>query len=623
MISETRKVAMWLLFIAAVLILADIAQAQRTMRPVIRGTRYAVSSRKPQASQAAERILRNGGNAFDAAVAGQAALCVTDPASNGVGGDAFILVYDAGEKKVYSVNAGGYAPKLATIEWYMKNNNGEIPANDSLLSATVPTSVDAWYTVLSRWGTMSFAEVLQPTIELADGFPLSELLASSMASKKGPRTFVVGENGIETEVAPAQGNRKLRKYPTSEKVYFPEGRPVRAGEVFANPDLARTLRKLVEAEDNAAGQGRQAALKAARDRFYKGDIARAMADFSEANGGLFRYNDFADYSVKVEEPVSIDYRGYEVYKNPSANQGPSELFTLNILRGFDLRSMGHNSADYIHTVLEALKLAFADRHAYYGDPDFVDVPMAGLLSREYADVRRREIDMLRANPEMPTAGDPWAHQNGGVRYGAKQPEAVAGPLSADTSYICAVDRWGNGFSATPSDGFGGAPIAPGLGFMVSARGAQSWLDEDHPCSLEPGKRPRLTPNPAMAFKDGKPWLPFGTPGGDVQPQSMVQLFLNVAEFGMDVQQAIEEPRASTWSFPNSFWPHAYRPGLVGVESRIDPSVVDDLRKRGHDVDVWNEWTPRMGSLCAIEVDRERGTLSGGADLRRDGYAMGR
>ena len=338
--------------------------------------------------------------------------------------------------------------------------------------------------------------------------------------------------------------------------------------------------------------------------------------------------DLADFSLGVDAPPMIDYRNsvgdnIDVYACGPWCQGPMNLHALRILEGCDLQGMGHNSAEYIHTVLEALKLAFADRHAYYGDPDFVDVPMAGLLSREYADERRREIDPRRANPEMPAAGDPWAYQQGGTRYGAKQPEPVAGPLSADTSYICAVDRWGNAFSATPSDGFGGAPIVPGLGFMVSARGAQSWLDEDHPCSLAPGKRPRLTPNPAMAFKDGKPWLPFGTPGGDVQPQSMVQLFLNVAEFGMDVQQAIEAPRASTWSFPNSFWPHAYRPGLVGVESRIDASVVDDLRKRGHDVDVWNEWTPRMGSLCAIEVDRERGALAGGADLRRDGYAMGR
>jgi gamma-glutamyltranspeptidase/glutathione hydrolase len=196
-------------------------------------------------------------------------------------------------------------------------------------------------------------------------------------------------------------------------------------------------------------------------------------------------------------------------------------------------------------------------------------------------------------------------------------------LEADTSYVCTVDRWGNAFSATPSDGIGGSPVVPGLGFVVSARGSQNWLDPDHPCALEPGKRPRLTPNPAMAFKNGKLWMPFGTPAGDVQCQSMVQMFLNVVEFGMDVQQAIEAPRVSTWSFPNSFWPHAYYPGLVGMEGRIDGATARDLQERGHKVDVWDDWTPRMGALCAIEIDRERGALFAGADLRRDGYAMGR
>ena len=621
MISETRKLAMWLLFIAAVLILADIAQAQRTMRPVIRGTRYAVSSRKPQASQAAERILRNGGNAFDAAVAGQAALCVTDPASNGVGGDAFILVYDSSEKKVYSVNAGGYAPKLATIEWYMKNNNGEIPANDSLLSATVPTSVDAWYTVLSRWGTMSFAEVLQPTIELADGFPLSERLASSMASKKGPRTFVVGEDGIETEVAPAQGNRKLRKYPTSEKVYFPEGRPVRAGEVFANPDLARTLRKLVEAEDNAADQGRQAALKAARDRFYKGDIARTMAEFSEANGGLFRYDDFADYSVKVEEPVSIDYRGYEVYKNPSANQGPSELFTLNILRGFDLRSMGHNSADYIHTFVESLKLAFADREMFLADMDFVKIPFPALLTEAYGARRRALIDPAKASVAF-RPGNPGP----GVSGSSSRPQfriPVSGDAEheGDTSYVAVVDKDRNAVSWTPSlhSGWGSGIVIADLGFMFNCRGDYFWLQQGHPNSLAPRKRPRSTLTPTLILKDSEPFMAVGSPGGDDQCMRIMQTFLNVVEFDMNIQAAIEAPRATTKSFPSSVFPHAMVSAQVGVESRISAEVIEELRKRGHRVDINGPWS--MSATSAIVIDPETGVLSAGADIRGDNYAL--
>ena len=621
MISETRKVTAGLLFLAAVLVLADFAQAQRTMRPVIRGTRYAVSSRKPQASQAAERILRNGGNAFDAAVAGQAALCVTDPASNGVGGDAFILVYDAGEKKVYSVNAGGYAPKLATIEWYMKNNNGEIPANDSLLSATVPTSVDAWYTVLSRWGTMSFAEVLQPTIELADGFPLSERLASSMASKKGPRTLVVGEDGIETEVAPAQGNRKLRKYPTSEKVYFPEGRPVRAGEVFANPDLARTLRKLVEAEDKAADQGRQAALKAARDRFYKGDIARAMAEFSEANGGLFRYDDFADYSVKVEEPVSIDYRGYEVYKNPSANQGPSELFTLNILRGFDLRSMGHNSADYIHTFVESLKLAFADREMFLADMDFVKIPFPALLTEAYGARRRALIDPARASVAFRPGNPDLGGSGSSSRPQFRIPVSGDAEHEGDTSYVAVVDEDRNAVSWTPSlhSGWGSGIVIGDLGFMFNCRGDYFWLQQGHPNSLEPRKRPRSTLTPTLILKDGKPFMAVGSPGGDDQCMRIMQTFLNVVEFDMNIQAAIEAPRATTKSFPSSVFPHAMVSAQVGLESRVSAEVIAELRKRGHRVDINGPWS--MSATSAIVVDPETGVLSAGADIRGDNYAL--
>ncbi len=621
MISETRKVAAWLLFIAAVLILSDIAQAQRTMRPVIRGTRYAVSSRKPQASQAAERILRNGGNAFDAAVAGQAALCVTDPASNGVGGDAFILVYDAGEKKVYSVNAGGYAPTLATIEWYMKNNNGEIPVNDGLLSATVPTSVDAWYTVLSRWGTMSFAEVLQPTIELADGFPLSERLASSMASKKGPRTFVVGEDGIETEVAPAQGNRKLRKYPTSEKVYFPGGRPVGAGEVFANPDLARTLRKLVEAEDRAADQGRQAALKAARDRFYKGDIARTMAEFSEANGGLFRYDDFADYSVKVEEPVSIDYRGYEVYKNPSANQGPSELFTLNILRGFNLRSMGHNSADYLHTFVESLKLAFADREMFLADMDFVKIPFPALLTEAYGARRRALIDPAKASVAFRPGNPDPGGSGSSSRPQFRIPVSGDAEHEGDTSYVAVVDEDRNAVSWTPSlhSGWGSGIVIGDLGFMFNCRGDYFWLQQGHPNSLEPRKRPRSTLTPTLILKDGKPFMAVGSPGGDDQCMRIMQTFLNVVEFDMNIQAAIEAPRATTKSFPSSVFPHAMVSAQVGVESRVSAEVIAELRKRGHRVDINGPWS--MSATSAIVIDPETGVLSAGADIRGDNYAL--
>src|SRR6266478_7135501 len=308
----------------------------KTMRPVVRGQHFAVASMKAEATRAAERVLEKGGNAFDAIVAGQAVLGLVDGAMNGIGADATLLVYDAKEKKVYSINAEGTAPHLATIEWYKEHNGGKLPVNDSLLSGTVPGCVDAWYILLDRWGTMSFAQVLAEAIDLTEnGFPVGDSLARALAT-----------------------SQKLRKYPTSTKVYLPNNRAPQAGEIFRNPDLARTLKRLVEAEKQNKGKGRHEALKAARDRFYKGDIAREMAKFSEDNGGLFRYEDFGNYTAKIEEPVSIDYHGYQIYKNASASQGPTELFALRILEGYDLKAMGHNSADYIHTSVEAIKLAF-------------------------------------------------------------------------------------------------------------------------------------------------------------------------------------------------------------------------------------------------------------------------
>src|SRR6516225_7298950 len=354
------------------------ADKTQTMRPVIRGRNAAVASMKAEATEAARRTLDAGGNAFDAAVAGQAALAVTDFSLNGVGSDAVLLVYDSREKKVYSINAEPRAPRLATIEWYEKNNGGKIPESDGLLSGGLPGVVDAWYVLLDRWGTMSFAQVLQPAIELAeDGFPLGEASAEDIASSS-----------------------KILKYPTTRKLYLPDGKFPKPGDIFRNPDLARTLRKLVDAEQANKSKGRHEALQAARDRFYKGDIARELASFSETNGGLFRYDDFAEYTAKVETPVSIDYRGYRIYKNPSASQGPTELIALNLLEGFDLKALGHNSADFISTNVEVMKLAMADREKFLGDMDFIKIPYEGLLSKDYARERRKLVDPARASFEL-------------------------------------------------------------------------------------------------------------------------------------------------------------------------------------------------------------------------------
>ena len=580
----------------------------RTYRPLVTGAQHVVSSGHYLATAAGFRILEQGGNATDAGVAAGIAINVTLPQWTGFGGVAPIIIHDAASGDTVSISGLGRFPKAASIDYFNKNCGGELPPG--VLRTVTPAAADAWITALRLYGTMSFEQVVTPALELAEGgFPIPATLQSALA-----RTG-------DSLIGDSDGDGR---WPSTSAVFFPGGRRPDIGDILIQKDLARTFYRLIEVERDHAGQGREVALQAARDYFYRGDIAEEIVQFVQKEGGLLTMEDLAEFSVGVETPPSIDYKGIQVYACGPWCQGPMNLHALKILEGFDLRGMGHNTAAYAHTVLEALKLAFSDRDAYYGDPDFVDVPLEGLISESYAQERRAAIDAGRASPEMPLPGDPWPHQGMPARNGQPaRPDLVAGGLPADTSYACVVDRWGNAFSATPSDSFGTSPIIPGLGFIASSRGSQTWLDPQHPSALAPGKRPRLTPNPALAMRDGKPLMPFGTPGGDVQPQSMVQLFLNVMEFGMDVQQAVEAPRFSTWSFPNSFWPHAYHPGLVGVEGRIDANVVSELSRLGHKVEVWDDFTPRMGCLCAVDVDHKRGGRSGGADPRRDGYAMGR
>lgn len=573
-----------------------------TMRPVIRGRRHAVSSMKAEATDAARRILEAGGNAFDAVVAGQAALAVTDFASNGVGSDAVVLLYDARARKVFSINAEPPAPRLATIEWYQKNNGGKLPQSDGLLAGGLPGAVDAWYVLLDRWGTMTFEQVLQPAIELAEqGFPLSERLAHTIAS-----------------------SRKIRKYPSTAKIYLPNGEAPKAGEIFRNPDLARTLKRLVEAEKAAAGKGRREALKAARDRFYTGDIARAMAAFSEANGGLFRYEDFADFAAKVEEPVWIDYRGYQVYKNPSANQGPTELFALNILETYDLKTLGHNSADFLHASVEALKLAFADREKFLGDMDFIKIPYEGLLSKEYARERRKLIDPSAASLEL-RPGDPGKFMKTTEPFG--RPFAInltgEGDHEGDTSYIGVVDKDRNMVSFEPSlhSGFGTGVVMGDTGIIFNCRGDYYSLVPGEANALEPRKRPRSTLQSTLVMKDGQPFMITGSPGGDDQVMRTIQTLMNVIDFGMNIQQAIEAPRYATRSFPASPFPHTMYPGEMSVEARIADTVRQALLARGHKLRVSGPWT--MGSNAGIIVDVARGVLSAGADPRVEAYAWAR
>src|SRR5258706_5846516 len=574
--------------------------ACRTMRPVVRGQHFAVASMKAEATRAAERILEKGGNAFDAIVAGQAVLGIVDAAMNGVGSDAVLLVYDSKTKKVYSIDAEGTAPRLATIEWYKEHNDGKLPVNDSLLSGTVPGAVDAWYILLDRWGTMSFAQVLAEAIELADnGFPIGDSMARAIA-----------------------GSAKLKKYPSSMKVYLPGNRAPQAGEIFRNPDLAKTLRRLVEAEKQNAGKGRHAGLQAARDRFYKGDIAREMAKFSEENGGLFRYEDFANYTAKVEDPVSIDYRGYQIYKNPSASQGPAELFALKILEGYDLKAMGLNSADYIHTSVEAIKLAFADREKYLGDMDFIKIPYAGFLSKEYAAERRQLIDQTTASLAFrPGTAEKYALDKTPLDRPVKVTTAGDGNHDADTSYIAVVDGARNMVTFTPSlhSAFGTGVVMGNLGFIFNCRGDYYKLEPGEANSLAPGKRPRSTLQGTLVMKDGQPHMVLGTPGADQQVLLTMQTLLNMVEFGMNVQQAIEAPKWLPRAFPASPFPHTMYPGDLSVESRIPESVRKDLLARGHKLQVSGPWSD--GSLAAIVINLKTGVLNAGTDPRTEAYAF--
>jgi gamma-glutamyltranspeptidase/glutathione hydrolase len=365
-----------------------------------------------------------------------------------------------------------------------------------------------------------------------------------------------------------------------------------------------------------AGGARGAGVRAARDEFYRGETAKRIAEFHRANDGPLALADLADFAVEVAPALRTTFGRYEIAACGFWCQGPVLLQMFNLLDGVDLKALGHNSPAYLHRLIETMKLAFADREAYYGDPAFVTIPAARLLSKDYARERRALI-RERAWPEMPPAGEMGAREGRGAAL------PVAGGStgeSLDTSYVAVVDAAGNGFSCTPSDPNVDSPVVSGVGCVVSPRGSQGWLDPAHASCVAPGKRPRLTPAPAMALRDGKVFMPFGTPGGDVQQQAMLQVFLNATVFGLPLQEAVEAPRVATRSFPDSFWPHAYAPGKVEAERRLPHETRETLRNLGHDVADWPEWEWRAGSVCAVQVAAD-GTRWAGADPRRGSHAI--
>ncbi len=561
-------------------------------RPPIQARHYIASSGHYLATAAAMRILAKGGNAIDAGVAAGICINILLPDLTSFGGVAPIIVYHKPTGELRSISGLGCWGRDANIDVYQREEGGEIPIGAR--RSIVPGAADSWLTTLARYGRLTFEEVVTPAIELCEqGFQVYPSLHRNI--------------GKEVDA--------IRQWQSTSAIFLHENEAPKVGDVLVQRDLANTFRRMIAAEQAASGRGRAAAIEAARDEFYSGDIGKQIAEFISAEGGFMTEADLADFHVDVEEPIHSQYGGIDVYATGPWSQGPVIPQTLNILDGYNLVDIGHNSADYIHLISQALNLSFADREAYYGDPKFVDVPLETLLSEQYASRQRGRIRAHVAFPEMPEPGL-------GARTTTLRTGDYATPLQPDTSYVCVVDEEGNAFSATPSDGIGSTPIVPGLGLICSGRGSQSWLEPEHASSLQGGKRPRLTPNPAMAFKDGQLFMPFGTPGADMQPQSMIQVFLNIVEFGMDPQEAIEQPRFGTFSYPESFWPHTYRPGSLKLEARIPASVVDDLRSRGHQVDLWPEWTRIVGNVCAITVDHERQTLTGGADARAEAYAAG-
>lgn len=574
----------------------------RSTRPVVMGTHHMVSAGHYLAAAAGLRILEAGGNAIDAGVAAGLCINVTQADLTNLGGVAPIMMYLAHSGTVETISGLGWWPQAASIEFFQRQQGGRI--RPGMQRCVLPSAIDAWLTALQRHGTMTFAEVAAPAIELAeDGFPMHDLMQDILS--------------VPSALA------AMRQWPSTRAVFLPDGNLIPLGSRVVQKDLAHTLRMLVEAERGATS--RAAGIGAARDRFYRGDIAAQMVRFSGAQGGWLTMQDLAEFHVAVEEPVKTTYRGYEIYACGPWCQGPVVPQTLNILAGYDLASQERCSAEVYHLILEALKASFADRDRYYGDPRFVDVPIAGLLSKAYAAQWRERIDATTASAGMPEPGDPWPFSTHRERQPSRwqYPVPSDGPVEPDTSYIGVVDRWGNAFSATPSDGVTGSPVVDGLGFIVSSRGMQSWLDPDHPSCLAPGKRPRLTPSPGMVLKDGRLVMPYGTPGNDVQPQAMVQFLVNVIDYGMNPQQAIEAPRCTTFSFPRSSDPHPYTPGLCHLEARVDASVPEALLRMGHKLRMWPAWTKAAGSVGAVQVDHQHGVLHGTADVRRMAYAMGR
>ena len=542
------------------------AKNRHQSRSVVIAKNGMVATSQPLAAQVGLSILQAGGNAADAAIATSAMMGLVEPMSCGIGGDMFVIYWDAKTEKLYGLNASGRSPYALNRDVFRQKELKQIPS-DGPLPWSVPGCVDGWATLHERFGRLPLPEILKPAIHYADdGFPVSEIIANSW---KG-------------------ATKSLKKWPDSAATYLPGGRAPRVGEIFENPNLAASYRAIAE-------QG--------RDAFYKGSIAKQIVAFSEAHGGYFSLKDFEDHTSDWIDPVSTSYRGYDVWELPPNGQGIAALEMLNVLEGYDVKSMGRGSDEYLHLFVEAKKLAFADRATYYADPDFNRLPVAELISKKYADRQRKRIDPSHAAINVPP-GDPKL-------------------IHGDTIYLTIVDKDRNCCSFIQSNFYGfGSKVTPGdVGFVLQNRGALFALDDDHLNRLEPHKRPFHTIIPAMVTKDGRPWLCFGLMGGDMQPQGHVQIVVNMIDFGMNVQEAGDAARIRhIGSQTPTGIPMDPKGGKVAVEAGIPIAAVRGLLQRGHEV--VKAGGGSFGGYQGIRIDWKQGTLHGGTEPRKDGAAVG-
>ncbi|MBU8538179.1 gamma-glutamyltransferase family protein [Falsiroseomonas tokyonensis] len=593
-----------------------------TTRPEIAGTFGVVASTHWIASQVGMAVLERGGNAFDAAVAAGFTLQVAEPHLNGPGGDCPIIIHDAKAGAQRVICGQGVAPAGLTVA-HVKGELGlDLIPGTGFLPAMVPGAFDAWALMLRDYGTWSLRDVLSYAIGYAHR----------------------GIHYVPRVVATLNTVKPLfeSEWPTSAEIWLKNGGPV-AGGLYANPTLALTWERVLR-EAEAAGHDRVAQIEAARNAWYGGFVAEAIGEFFardallDASGqrhkGVLTAQDMSHWRASTEAPLRRDYRGHTVLKCGVWSQGPAMLQTLALLEGFDIGAMDPLGEQFVHTVVECMKLAFADREAFYGDPDFVDVPIHHLLSDEYAAERRKlvgEAASLDLRPgTLPGLATPWVDHDAASRIemltrapGAGEPTvARLGVSGADTCHIDVIDAQGNMVSATPSGGwFQSSPAVPGLGFCLGTRGQMFWLDENLPNGLKPGKRPRTTLSPAMVLKEGRPWMSFGTPGGEQQDQWQPIMLSRMVDFGLNIQQAIDAPAFHTEHWPSSFWPRVARPGKVVLEGRYAPEVARMLTARGHQVDTGGDWSEGRLSAARQEVD---GQLFAGANPRgMQGYAVGR